>query len=97
VYATATAALPGRDGYYRVDVRGGSVVSARHLGTGTSVPANVALTVDEIWARILGARARGEPVTSLRFDGDGVPRSAMVGTFANDGGVHYGVRRFAVR
>ena len=95
-YATATAALPGRDGWYRVEVRGGSVASARHLDTGTSVPANVALTVDRIWDRILAARARGEPVTSLRFDGNGVPLSAMVGTFANDGGVHYSVRRFTV-
>ena len=93
-YATATVVLPGPSGFYRVDVRDGSAVSARYVDTGAVVPASTALTVDGIWARILAARAAGEPVTSLRFDRRGVPLQAMVGSFANDGGVHYSVRRF---
>jgi hypothetical protein len=31
----------------------------------------------------------------LQFSADGIPTSAMVGTFANDGGVHYVVLTFA--
>ena len=81
-------------GYTRTEVRDGAVVAVRRVETGEPLAITNALTIDGIHAALAWARERGEPLSQLRFDRDGVPLEAMSGTFANDGGVRYEVRRF---
>lgn len=53
------------------------------------------ITIDTIWARILSARQNGT-LNSAEFTMAGVPTDADMGSWANDGGVHYTIRNFAV-
>ena len=82
-------------GFLRIDVTEGRVTRARLADTGRAVEPFWALTIDELWTRLLSARARGEQMTQLRFSFEGIPIEAMVGSFANDSGVRYRVRSFA--
>ena len=91
-----TAWFPPGD-YTRIEVRDGRVVAARNARTGAPSPIEHLRTIDEIWDRLVAARDRRETLSQLRFNLIGAPLDAMVGTFANDGGVHYSVRRFTVR
>jgi uncharacterized protein DUF6174 len=95
-FAMATAWFPP-SGYYWVDVRDGNVIAARHVATGDPVLVQNAFTIDDLWERLIAARNRGESLTELRFSREGVPLEAMIGTFADDGGVHYAVRNFVRR
>ena len=95
-FAIETAWFPP-SGYYSVDVRDGTVIAARQVATGDPILAQNAFTIDDLWERILDARDRGESLTRLRFSREGVPLEAMIGTFADDGGVHYSVRNFVRR
>jgi hypothetical protein len=81
-------------GFRRIEVRNDSVVAVRRVETGESLPREHELTIDGIYAQLARARDRGEALSALRFDAAGVPLEAMSGSFANDGGVHYAVRRF---
>ena len=92
-YEVAVTAFFGTPGSVRVQVSDGRVVSARD-STGQTV-ANFDLTVDDIWDDLLAARARNE-LNSAKFGQRGVPVEVDLGTWANDGGVHYSVRNFAL-
>ncbi len=83
--------------YTRIEVRDGRIVAARNATTGDPQPTDHLQTIDELWAVLVAARERGETLSQLRFNRLGVPLDAMVGTFADDGGVHYSVRRFVRR
>ncbi len=85
--------MPSR-GYTRIDVRNDSVIAVRTADGDAPLARGAGVTIDGIYAQLAAARDRGESLTALRFDAAGVPLEAMVGTFANDGGVHYAVRRF---
>lgn len=78
-------------GFVRAQVRDGRVVVATNPD-GTAAP-NFALTVDQIWNRVLEARAKGE-LNSAEFDARGVPVESDMGPWPVDGGVHYSVRSF---
>jgi hypothetical protein len=80
------------NGYLRVQVTDGRLVAAV-ADDGTSQPSR-ALTIDELWDRILAARERGE-LNSAQFDRHGVPIETDMGPWPVDGGQHYSVRAFA--
>ena len=92
--ATTSSWFP-KGGYVAVEVRGGRVV-ASVAPVGEPSPAGVPPTIDEIWDRILDARARGE-LNSAQFDRRGVPVESDMGPWPVDGGVHYSVRGFTTR
>jgi hypothetical protein len=54
-----------------------------------------AFTIDTLWARILSARQAGT-LNSAEFTISGVPTDVDIGEMANDSGVHYTIRNFAV-
>ena len=89
VEITAFYSVPG---YVRVQVSDGRAVDARD-SSGQTV-ANFDLTIDDIWNDVEAARARNE-VNAIRFDERGVPIDVDIGTWANDGGMHFSVRNFA--
>ena len=78
--------------YVRVQVNGGRVVTVA-APSGEPAPVGLPPTLDEIWDRILDARARGE-LNSAQFDRRGVPVESDMGQWPVDGGVHYSVRAF---
>jgi hypothetical protein len=89
--AIATSWTP-KSGYFRVRVENKMVVAATDA---SGQPAdNFTLTIDELWDRLLGARARGE-LNSALFNRRGVPVETDMGPWPSDGGVHYSVQRFA--
>ena len=92
--ATASSWFP-KGGYVAVEVRGGRVV-ASVAPVGQPSPAGTPPTLDEIWDRILEARARGD-LNSAQFDSHGVPVESDMGPWPVDGGVHYSVRAFTRR
>jgi hypothetical protein len=81
-------------GYVRIDVVNGHVSSARTANTGAPVPLTSAFTIDDLWSRLLSARARAVTPIDVHFSREGIPVDAMVGSFANDSGVRYLVRSF---
>jgi len=89
--ATASSWFP-KGGYVAVEVRDRRVV-ATVAPVGEPSPAGVPPTLDEIWARILDARERGQ-LNSAQFDRRGVPVESDMGPWPVDGGVHYSVRGF---
>jgi hypothetical protein len=89
--ATASSWFP-KGGYVAVQVSGGRVVAAV-APVGEPSPTGVPPTLDEIWDRILDARARGE-LNSAQFDRHGVPVESDMGPWPVDGGVHYSVRGY---
>jgi uncharacterized protein DUF6174 len=91
-FDVAVTAFFSAPGYVRVRVSDGQAVDARD-SSGQTV-ANFNLTIDDIWNNVEAARVRNE-VNAIRFDERGVPVEADIGTWANDGGVHYSVRNFA--
>jgi hypothetical protein len=78
--------------WVRVRVDGGRVVAAV-APDGVAQPVVSQPTIDDIWDRILDARARGE-LNSAQFDRRGVPIESDMGPWPVDGGVHYSVRGF---
>jgi hypothetical protein len=78
--------------WVRIRVDGGRVVAAVALD-GVAQPVASQATIDDIWDRILDARARGE-LNSAEFDRRGVPIESDMGPWPVDGGVHYSVRGF---
>lgn len=90
---TETAMLPSR-GFLRIDVADGRVTRVRLADTGIPVEVVWAFTIDDLWTRLLSARAQRKDLTELRFSVEGIPIEAMVGSFADDSGVRYRVRRF---
>lgn len=94
-FITHTAMVPSA-GFHHVEVLDGRVATvwSYSTGGGTFASASYGLTIDSLWARFNRAKSQGETLTSLRFSTEGVPLEAMVGSFANDGGVHYEVRNF---
>ncbi|HEU4720549.1 MAG TPA: DUF6174 domain-containing protein [Gemmatimonadaceae bacterium] len=89
--STASSWFPA-SGYVRVRVSNRQVVSATKVDG--SPFTGYALTIDEIWARILEARQKGQ-VNSVSFTSQGVPVETDLGPWPVDGGVHYSVRAFA--
>lgn len=78
-------------GYYQVRVADRQVVEARDP---SGAPLDgFTLSIDELWDRLLAARANGE-LNSVLFNGLGVPIETDMGPWELDGGVHYSVRRF---
>ena len=65
------------------------------LSSGAPLALEQGFTIDQLWERLETARSGGESVTELQFSAQGIPIRAMVGTFANDGGVRYVLRTFA--
>jgi hypothetical protein len=92
--ATTSPWFP-KGGYVAVQVSGGRVV-ATGAADGESAPVSPPPTIDEIWDRILDARARGQ-LNSAQFDRHRVPVESDMGPWPVDGGVHYSVRRFTKR
>lgn len=88
--SSASSWVPA-SGYVRVQVANRQVVSA--IAPDGSPVANYTLTIDEIWARILDAREKGQ-VNSVSFTSQGVPVETDLGPWPVDGGVHYSVRAF---
>ena len=88
--STASSWFPA-GAYVRVQVRDARVTAATNPD-GTPVP-NFTLTIDEIWNRLLDARARNQ-LNSAEFDARGVPVETDMGPWPVDGGVHYSVREF---
>jgi uncharacterized protein DUF6174 len=86
----AFASIPGP---IHITVANGQMTSALDP-TGTPLQLS-AITIDGLWARILSARQNGT-LNSAEFSLSGVPTDVDMGTWANDGGVHYTVRNFAV-
>jgi hypothetical protein len=72
----------------------GVLTEVRLVSTGERLGLDYGYTIDELWNRLATARSAGEAVSQLEFSAEGIPISAMVGTFANDGGVEYVVRTF---
>ena len=92
--AMVTSWFP-KGGYVFVQVSDRRVVDAV-APVGEPAPAGLPPTLDEIWDRILDARARGE-LNSAQFDSRGVPVESDMGPWPEDGGVHYSVRAFTRR
>jgi hypothetical protein len=92
-YISYSAMLPTQ-GFFRVDVTNGSVVRVMSYSTGAFVATTAGFTIDDLWARIKQAKSAGETLSELRFSVDGVPLDAMIGSFANDGGVRYQLRNY---
>ena len=92
--ATASSWFP-KGGYVAVQVSGGRVI-ATVAPVGEPAPGGLPPTIDEIWDRILDARARGQ-LNSAQFDRHGVPVESDMGPWPVDGGVHYSVRGFTKR
>jgi hypothetical protein len=88
-----TAMLPSAD-FHHVEVAGGRVTTVRSQSTGVLVGNSVGFTIDDLWARLITAKSQGESLSHLYFNSAGVPIEVMIGSFANDGGVHYEVRNF---
>jgi hypothetical protein len=82
-------------GYVRVAVSDGRVVSVKRVESGEPLPVTTGLTLDQLWDRLIAARAAGESLSELQFSQEGIPIQATVGTFANDGGLLYRVRGYA--
>jgi Family of unknown function (DUF6174) len=91
-FEVETMSMLPRSGFIRVRVDNGVITQA--LNPDGERAENFSLTIDGIWDAILRARARGE-VNSVQFNPLGVPIETNIGTWANDGGVHYSVRGFA--
>jgi hypothetical protein len=89
--ATSSSWFP-QGAWVRVRVDGGRVVAAV-APDGVAQPVVSQPTIDDIWDRILDARARGE-LNSAQFDRRGVPIESDMGPWPVDGGVHYSVRGF---
>jgi hypothetical protein len=81
-------------GYYHATVVGGRLVDLRLAATGAPADLVNGFTIDQLWDRLAAAKSTGEPLTDLQFSVQGIPIQAMVGTFANDGGVRYRLRAF---
>jgi hypothetical protein len=73
------------------------VVELRRVETAELLPLAGGFTIDQLWDRLAAARAAGETLTELRFSLHGLPIQAMVGSFANDGGVLYRLRAYRIR
>ncbi len=92
-FSNATSWTP-RSSFVRVTVAGGEVVAIRDL---LNRPAQMNVpTIDEIWDRLLAARAANE-LNSAAFNRLGVPVEVDYGPWASDGGVAYWVRDFEAR
>ena len=89
--AAASSWVP-RSGFYQVRVADRRVITA--VDSAGKPAANFTLTIDEIWDRLLAARAQGQ-LNSVVFNERGVPIETDMGPWPVDGGVHYSVRSFA--
>jgi hypothetical protein len=81
-------------GFIRATVTDGRLTDLHLVDSHEVVPLTAGFTIDQLWGRLIAARASGESLAELQFSRDGVPIQAMVGSFANDGGVFYRVRSF---
>jgi hypothetical protein len=81
--------------FARVTVTDGRVSAVRYVNTGEQLPLERGFTIDALYDQFDAARARGESITDLEFSAQGIPIQAMIGTFANDGGVYYRIRTFS--
>jgi hypothetical protein len=87
---SAMLSSPGAD---HITVANGQMVSVLDP-SGTRIQF-VAFTIDTLWARIRAAQQNGT-LNSAEFTLSGVPTDVDMGTWANDGGIHYTIRNFAV-
>ena len=92
-FDAANAMVPS-PGFARVTVAGGALVEVRRVESGELLALGHGFTIDQLWERLAAARAAGEAVSELQFSVEGIPIRAMVGTFANDGGVLYRLRAY---
>jgi hypothetical protein len=87
--ASASSWFP-RSGYYRVVVEDREVVSVTAPDGSTF---HLAITIDELWERILAARAANQ-LHRAQFSANGVPLDVDYGPWEVDGGVRYWIRNF---
>lgn len=80
-----------RSDWQGVEVENGEVV--RVAGEPVTSEQHVPPTIEEIWARILEARADGQ-LNHAEFNRRGVPSHADMGPWPVDGGVAYWIRGF---
>jgi hypothetical protein len=92
-FDVANAWVPS-PGFSRVTVTDGRVVEVHQLQSGESMPVAAGFTIDQLWVRLIAARAAGETLSELQYSREGIPIQAMVGSFASDGGVFYRLRAF---
>jgi hypothetical protein len=81
-------------GFAQVTVTDGRIVDVRRQRSGEPLLLAQGFTIDQLWDRLIAARAAGEALTELQYSREGIPIQAMVGTFANDGGSFYRLRAF---
>lgn len=80
-----------RSDWQGIDVENGEVV--RVAGEPVTSEQQIPPTIEEIWTRILEARANGQ-LNHAEFDRRGVPVHADMGPWPVDGGMAYWIRRF---
>jgi hypothetical protein len=78
----------------RATVTRGRAVDVRLASSDEPLALSAGLTIDQLWDLLIAARARGETLAELQYSGEGIPIRAMMGSFADDGGVLYRLRAF---